>query len=146
MDQENKRLNIALVTEFDPQEIRTWSWAGTYRHIAQALQKHCGQVSYISPVRCKEQVIARFIHRSAWLLLRKRYIYHNCVPVARRHAKMIASQLAGRSFDLIVAPVAETEIAFLETDIPILLVEDGTYGSLINYNPQYSQLLQRSIR
>src|SRR5437016_12182347 len=133
MDKE--RLNIALVTEFNLQDIRTWSWAGTYYHIAQALQKYCGEVSYISPSYCKEQTIARFIHRSARVLLRKRYVYHNCLPVARRHAKMVASQLAERPFDLIVAPAAATEIAFLNTTIPILLVEDGTYGLLIDYNP-----------
>jgi glycosyltransferase involved in cell wall biosynthesis len=143
MDKE--RLNIALVTEFNIQDIRTWSWAGTYYHIAQALQKYCGEVSYISPGYCKEQTMARFIHRGARVLLRKRYVYHNCLPVARRHAQMVASQLAERPFDLIVAPAAATEIAFLDTTIPILLVEDGTYGLLIDYNPEYSHLLQRSI-
>lgn len=146
MHQEYRRLNIAFVTEFDLQAIRTWSWSGTYAHIAQALQKYCGEISYISPGWCKEQVIARFLHRGAKLLLGKRYAYHNCVPLAKRHATMIATQLARRPFDLIVAPVAETEIAFLETDIPVLLIEDATYGLLIDYNAEYSHLLQRSIR
>jgi glycosyltransferase involved in cell wall biosynthesis len=54
--------------------------------------------------------------------------------------------LAEHRFDLIVAPVAATEIAFLETRIPIILVEDATYGQLIDYNAEYAHLLDGSKR
>ncbi|GHO98018.1 glycosyl transferase [Reticulibacter mediterranei] len=145
MDKATTR-SIAFVTQFNPQDIHTWSWAGTFSHMARALEKYSGEVSWISPAPCKEQVIARSIHRSARLLLHRRYAYHNCLLVAKRHAHMIAAQLAKRRFDLIVAPVAATEIAFLETRIPIILVEDATYGQLINYNAEYTHLLECSKR
>jgi glycosyltransferase involved in cell wall biosynthesis len=138
--------SIAFVTQFNPQDIRTWSWAGTFSHMARALEQYGGEVTWISPAPCKEQVIARYIHRGARLLLHRRYAYHNCLLVAKRHARMIATQLAAHSFDLIVAPVAATEIAFLETEIPIILVEDATYGLLIDYNAEYAHLLERSKR
>jgi glycosyltransferase involved in cell wall biosynthesis len=143
---DKKTLSIAFVTQFNPQAIRTWSWAGTFAHMARALQQYNGEVSWISPAPCKEQVIARCIHRGARLLLHRRYAYHNCLLVAKRHARMIAAQLHEHPFDLIVAPVAATEIAFLETDIPIILVEDATYGLLIDYNAEYAHLLERSKR
>lgn len=38
-----------------------------------------------------------------------------------------------------------TTTAFLETDIPIVLVEDATFALLHNYYAQYSNLLDRSI-
>jgi glycosyltransferase involved in cell wall biosynthesis len=138
--------SIAFVTQFNPQSIHTWSWAGTFSHMARALEKYSGEVSWISPPPCKEQVIARYIHRGARLLLNRRYAYHNCLLVAKRHARMIAAQLAEHRFDLIVAPVAATEIAFLETRIPIILIEDATYGQLIDYNAEYAHLLERSQR
>jgi glycosyltransferase involved in cell wall biosynthesis len=143
---DKKTLSIAFVTQFNPQDIRTWSWAGTFAHMARALQQYSGEVSWISPAPCKEQVIARCIHRGARLLLHRRYAYHNCLLVAKRHARMIAAQLHEHPFDLIVAPVAATEIAFLETDIPIILVEDATYGLLIDYNAEYAHLLEHSKR
>ncbi|QBD83252.1 glycosyltransferase [Ktedonosporobacter rubrisoli] len=146
MLQKDRPLKIAFLTEFALQEIKTWSWAGTYYHIAQAMQKYCGEITYISPVRGNEQVIARLVHRASRLLLRKRYAYHNCVLVARQHAKRLGERLARQHFDLIVSPAGETEIAFLQTEIPIVLVEDATYGLLIDYHQEYINLVEQSIR
>ncbi len=48
MNEENKRMKIALLTmSRDSHDRRSWrSWSGIVYHVAQALQKHCGEVSY----------------------------------------------------------------------------------------------------
>lgn len=145
MNDETKRIKIAFLTAFDLQDIQSWSWGGTFYYMAQALQKHCGEVSYIGPIYCWEQFIAKIIAKGARLLLKKNFVrFHNFL-VAKKYAKVAAQRLAGGAFDVIFTPVGEPEIAFLKTDIPIVLFEDATYGALINYYPDYSNLLKRSI-
>lgn len=137
-------MNIAYVSTYDPRDRRSWS--GTIHYMAQALQKHCGDVTYIAPLRSwKEPVIARSIHRGSRFLLGKRFAYKNCVVVAKSFAKQVERRLDGHAFDLIVAPAGATIVAFLETTIPVLLIEDATYGSLVDYHQEYSHLIQRSI-
>jgi glycosyltransferase involved in cell wall biosynthesis len=147
MNDENRHIKIAFLTiRRDPHDRRSWrSWSGTVYHIAQALQKDCGDVSYLSPaLPCRnEELIARIIRRSSWVLLKKKY---TCgFFLASSYAKAGAQWLASQFFDVIVAPDGTTEIAFLETNIPIVLVGDSTYGLLFDYYPAYLHLQQRSI-
>src|SRR6266446_4960907 len=143
----NKSSKIAYLTvHFDPHVRGTWrSWSGTVYYIAQALQKHCGEVSYFKPVLpCRRQKkIERIAIRSSQFLLKKQYTCD--FFLAKSYAKAGARWLAGQSFDVIVAPAGATEVAFLETDIPIVLVEDATSKQLIDYYPVCSNLMRRSI-
>jgi glycosyltransferase involved in cell wall biosynthesis len=148
MNDENRRMNIALLTmRRDPLDRRSWrSWSGIVYHVAQALQKHCGEVSYCSPaLPCRrEELIASVIQKGSQVLLKKTYTPR--MFLAKRYAKAGSRWLAGQSFDLIVAPDGVLDIALLETDIPIVLVAGGaTYGLLLDYYPSYTNLLQRSI-
>src|SRR5947209_15874313 len=118
---ENKRIKIASLTiRRDPDDRRSWrSWSGTVYHTSRALQKHCGEVSYLSPaLPCrKEDLLERITRRSLQVFLKKKYICS--LFLAHRYAKAGARWLAGQSFDVIVAPDGALEVAFLETDIPI---------------------------
>ena len=144
MSNEEKQIKIAYLTMRDPKDRRTWS--GTYYHMAQALQKHCGEVTYIGPLDAsKEKLVGRILNKASQLLLKKNFMYHHSILAARRYAKVASQKLAGQSFDVIIAPAGETAIAFLHTDTPIILLEDATYGLLQNYYPEYSNLLGRSI-
>ena len=145
MNGKTERIKIAFLTAFDLQEIAKWSLSGTFFHMAQALQEHCGDVSYIGPIHCWEQYLARVIAKASRMLLRKNFTRFQCFLVAKKYGKTAARRLSKGSYDVIVAPAAEPEIAFLRTDIPVVLVEDATYGQLINYYPTFSNLLKRSI-
>src|ERR1700730_2040179 len=141
-------MNIALLTmSRDPQDRRSWrSWSGIVYYVTQALQKHCGEVSYCTPaLPCrKEESIARIIRGSSQIVLKKKY--NPSFFLAKSYAKAGDRWLAGQSFDLIVAPDGALDIAFLETDIPIVLVGGGaTYRLLLDYYPAFSNLLKRSI-
>lgn len=72
-------------------------------------------------------------------------MYYHSFFLAKQYARIAARRLAKQYFDVIVAPSCATEIAFLETDIPIVLIEDATFALLHNYYPQYRNLLNRSI-
>lgn len=147
MNDENKPVNIGyLTTRRDPHDRRTWrSWSGTVYHVARTLQKHCGEVSYFSPVLpCwKQELSAKIIQVSSRALLKKKY--SSSFFLAKSYAKAGARWLAGQSFDLLVAPDGALDIAFLETDIPIVLIGDSTYQLLFDYNPAFSHVMKRSV-
>ncbi len=137
-------MKIGLLHAYDTRDKRAWS--GTIYYMACMLENYCGEIFHLSPIPfSKEMLVGRVINKSARIFFRKNFRYHCSFLFARRFAKVTAQRLAGQSFDVIVAPAGATEIAFLETDIPIVLVEDATYKQLFDYYPVCSNLLQRSI-
>src|SRR5947209_2647947 len=141
---ENRGIKIAYLSGEDAQDRRTWS--GSTYYMAQTLQKYCGEVSHIGPINfSREKLIGKVINKISRLLLKKSYFYIDSFLVVKRFGKVADQRLAGQSFDVIVAADGQEEIAFLETDIPIVLVGDATYGLLHNYYPTYSDLLKRSF-
>jgi len=144
MSDENKRLRIALLTAHTLQNRKQSSWGGTVEYMAQALQRHCGDVYHIGPVHSMKKLLGKAIHKTVRFLLRKNFAYNHSFFLAKEYAKVTKQRLTGRPFDVIVAPSCGTDIAFLETDIPIVLLEDATFALLHNYYPQYSNLLKRS--
>lgn len=144
MNDEEKRLKIAYLTLRDAQDRRTWS--GAYYYMAQALQKHCGEVTYIGPLDAsKQMLVGKIINKSSQLLLKKNFVYVHSLLVAKKYAKIASQRLTGQHFDVIVAPAGAQTTAFLETTIPIVLVDDAPYALLYNYYPLYSNLLKRSV-
>ncbi len=143
MANEIKRFNIALLTALDAQDRRSWS--GTYYYLAQSLQKYCGDVSFIGPLSAfSEMLMGRLTHKSAQLFLHKNFAFRHTYAVSKRYAKVADMRLAGQSFDVIFALSGATEIAFLQTDIPIVLVEDANFAVLRGYHQHFSYLLESS--
>jgi glycosyltransferase involved in cell wall biosynthesis len=116
--------------------------------MAQTLQKYCGEVFSTGPIPlAKGMPLGKIVHRSSFFFLKKKYLYQNDISAAKRYAKIAGQRIAGQSFDVIVAPSGGTEIiAFLETNIPIVYIHDGTYNLFHNYYPFYSNLLEKSFR
>src|SRR6266851_3464914 len=136
-------MTIALLNAYDTHDRRPWS--GSVYYIARTLEKYYGEVVHLGPLSpSKEMLVGKVINKTSQAFLRKKFRYHYSFLLATRYAKVAAQRLAGQSFDVIVAPAGDSEIAFLETDIPIVLVGDSTYGLLFDYYPLNSQLLKRS--
>lgn len=143
MTTEQKRLNIAFLTSLDPKDRRSWS--GTIYYVAQALQKHCGEVTYIGPIDCSWQKrIGKIRNRLSLLFLRKKVMFTYGTLIAKHCAKIASQQLTQQSFDVIVAPTGEAELAFLQTDIPTVLITDSTYRIMRDYYPAFSNILNSS--
>ena len=143
MNDQSKRIKIAFLTSFDPLNRRSWS--GTIYHLAQAMQKHCGEVTYIGPMKVREKTLGKIINKCTLFFFKKSFAYNHSFLLAKKYAKVAAQRLAGRSFDVIVTVAGAAEISFLKTGTPIVLIEDATFAVLHNYYPQYTNLLKRSI-
>lgn len=79
-------------------------------------------------------------------LFGKEYEYHESFLLSRLFARIAASWLKDQSFDVIVTFAADPELAFLETEIPIVSVHDLTEKILIDYYyPFQKKIVKRSI-
>jgi glycosyltransferase involved in cell wall biosynthesis len=141
---EHKPLKIAFLTARDPKDRRTWS--GTYYYMGQALQKHCGEVYYLGPVRTLSEIAVKCFNKATRLLVKKNYAYMQSLFLAKHYAGLFQRKLSGLSPDLIFAPAAAAETAFLSTRIPIVHASDATFALACNYYPDFSNLLKISIR
>lgn len=139
-----QRLKIGFLNTLILQDKRT-SWKITNEYIAQTLQKHCGDITYIEPPQLSVVNLGKVMNKGAQLLLKKSFMYYHSFLIASNYGKIMTRKLAGSTFDVLVAPSCATEIAFLETDIPIVLIEDANFVLLHDYYAQYSNLLKRSF-
>lgn len=145
MNDEKQRLKIAYLTLGDAKDKRTWSCSLYY--IAQALQKHCGDVSYIGPILFAEPtLLSKICAKSSLSLWKKRYLHENSISQAKYCGKVATRRLSEQPYDVIVAVASEAAIAYLDTNIPIILVGDATFAQMFDYLPYYSNISQRSVR
>jgi len=113
------------------------------------LKKYCGEVIHTGSTPIYTNLIRFVLRGLAFVLLKvfkKRYLYV-CNPfLCRIHAIFWENKLSKEHFDLIFAPAASTDIAFLDTKIPIIYLSDTTFSLLHGYYPSHSNLLKISIR
>lgn len=154
-------IKIGLLTVFDPRNRLTWaSWAEGVCHMMDALEQQGGQVIYLSASTTatgeqrasqRNTMFSTVFKRvqkllKKFLFLRKYFIYTYRLTISKNYAHTASRLLAQEQFDVVLAPASSSEVVFLETDVPIVLVEDATFAALHNYYPQYTNLPKSIIR
>jgi glycosyltransferase involved in cell wall biosynthesis len=133
-------LKIAFLTS-EPSHNKH-SHSGSLYYMGKALEKHCGEVTYLDYVTSRENQYGYLTMRIVTKCHFKWQIaYMHLIYVAKKNAKIASQRLAGRHFDVIVAPDCAPEIAFLQTNTPVLLPLDTTFRLLNKYNPECTNLL-----
>ncbi|WP_426060750.1 glycosyltransferase family 4 protein [Hymenobacter sp. B1770] len=94
------------------------------------------------PLRIGDNINRRLIMP----LTGKRYQYSWSVPISWLYGWRFARRLRSQQFDLLLAPASFTEIAYIETDTPIVYCEDSTLLQLIDFYPGLTGLLDASKR
>lgn len=136
-----RRLRIGLVHRADARDIRSWS--GIFYFMAQSLQKHVGDVVYLGPDRSRK---SRILFGMIWRmnkavrpLLRSELMGEANRLTSRQLANFFERRIKDEQVDVIFAPVASTEIAYLHTDTPIVYLSDITWKKIVNYYPSFSR-------
>src|SRR5438552_478275 len=105
------RAKLAFLTSHDPRDRRNKSF-----YMAEALQKHCGDVALLGPARFPPGiVIGAALNRASLALFGKGYNYSHSFLLSKGYARVFARKLEKEPFDMIFAPKASTEIANLKT-------------------------------
>lgn len=138
------RPRIAYLTRNDPQDRKSWS--GTQYSMATALQRHCGDVVPIGPINPPLETLRKAVRKSLRRLTGRTYLYTHTVGFSKQIARIAAKKIAGERFDLVFAPAGSAEIAYLQTDLPLVYLSDATFASVLDYYPEFSRVLKGCIR
>lgn len=134
---EKSRLKVGFLTALDPQDKRSWS--GIHYRMMESLQTQFLEMVSLGPV--KLSYFESFKLKVAILLFKVFHIvYYRSKPKSEHF--LFKSKAYGRFFekkikvanvDLVFAPVASIEIAYLKTDVPIYYFSDTTFEQIWNY-------------
>ena len=142
MAEQSDRIRIGMLHRFDAQDVRSWS--GILYFMGRSLQEHVGEVTYLGPDRTfQTDFLYTNIGRANRILkplLGKSLISESNRISSRRLASFFAGQMQDLSLDVLFAPVASTEIAYLRTKLPIVYLSDITWHNIVNYYAEFSQL------
>ncbi len=118
---------IAYYCLNDPLDKRSWS--GVTYYLGQTLQRNIGEVDFLGPVEIPWfldktiralQKLSRLLFKAEWIpkysLLKNLY----AMQVLKR-------KMNGKKYDFLMAPAAAPELAYLQTNIPIVYFGDATY-------------------
>ncbi|MBX3164404.1 MAG: glycosyltransferase family 4 protein [Bacteroidetes bacterium] len=139
-----KRLKIAYLTSSNPLDKKSWS--GIHYHLFHSLIKQGCEAEYLGKPDVSFAVfIGRIKSFLAQKILRKRYDYGHSTFLSKQYAKYYTKKLREKKYDLIFAPAASTEIAFVKTNIPIVSLSDTTFLNMVNYYLNFTNLTQSSF-
>jgi glycosyltransferase involved in cell wall biosynthesis len=131
------RPRIAILSSLDTSSRRAFS--GTPYFMSQALEKHCGPVVHLGPVRSRIEAAGEMGNRFARRLLGREFAFGHSRALARDYARIFARRLREEGpFDVIFAPAASTQIALLETEIPIIYASDATFQLMRDYHQDFT--------
>lgn len=142
-DQE-KSLRIAVISAADPED-KSFS-SGVVHYMTKALRREFQLVEHLGPSNPPSFKIGKLCRNATRLFLGKNYDYQHSLTVARAYARHFERRLGQRGYDLIFAPEASSEIALLNTELPIIYASDATFKLMIDYYPYFTNLMKRSVR
>jgi glycosyltransferase involved in cell wall biosynthesis len=124
---------IAFLTQSDP--YHRHSWSGILFYMLRALENHCGQIVSLGPVGESWLVKAKtkVIRRTVRVLFRKDIDDSHTIILSKAWASIFRKRLAASGADIVFAPVASTELAFLKTELPVVYFSDLTARLYRNY-------------
>lgn len=135
-------MRIGVLHRRDVSDVRALS--GCPYFMVKALRRHVGEVVQLGPdhsvVTRSIETGGRAVKRLLHLLFQRR--------ISADHNRILARRLAGRfqplidasGCDILFAPNASVEIAFLSTGTPIVYASDLTWANMVEYHPRCSSM------
>ena len=139
------RPRIAYLSALDPKNVRAWS--GLHSTVFNRLHEQVGDVTALGP-RDEKTIVrnGRIYSLISRKLTGKRFDYTHSLKLARAYGRFFTEKLRQGRYDLVFATSASTELAFLETDLPVYYTADATFANVVDYYPFYTRLSERSKR
>ena len=138
------KLKIAFLTSTNPNDKRSWS--GIHYCMYHALKNHFITVDAIGPI---DGVLLRSlgaINKISRFLFNKGYNHNNSIIRSFLLSLTINWRINKKEYDVIFAPAASTEVAFIKTKVPIVYLSDSSFGQLNGYYDVFSNLFKISIK
>ena len=111
----------------------------------KALKEQRIQITAIGPVWDKlPRAIIYILDKISRALFKKRYNKAQNLILSFWYAFFFKLKLKINKFDLIFVPVGSTQIAFLNTELPIYYYGDTSFSQINGYYPEFSNLISFS--
>jgi glycosyltransferase involved in cell wall biosynthesis len=141
-------MKIAFVTEYDAQDINSWS--GTSYYMSKALLDAGIEIDFIGDLKSLPGTFFIFRLRNLIYnkLFKKRFgVYESFYePKNLKHlARQVQERIKNSDIDIVFSPGA-IPIAYLETKKPIALWTDATFAVMNNYYACFTGLNKRTVR
>ncbi|HET9182727.1 MAG TPA: glycosyltransferase family 4 protein [Candidatus Angelobacter sp.] len=137
-------MKIAYLTANDPLDPRAWS--GILLFMYKALERHCGEVVSLGPAGQKLQMAGKATAKAARLLFGHNVDSIHTLILSKSLARTFNRLLAAAEFDVIFAPAASTELAYLETKLPVAYYGDLTAKLFSGYAANVRGLSNWSLK
>ena len=141
-----KNVRVGFLTSTNPSDRSASS--GVHYRMYQALKQEFEQVIPLGPLSISKSVFIRlrlldYFHR---IVFRKSFNKFHSTLLSKHYARQFEKKLATANIDVIFAPKSSTEIAYLNTTIPICYESDTSFSQLSNYYDSYAQFSKASIK
>ncbi|RZK27017.1 MAG: glycosyltransferase, partial [Flavobacterium sp.] len=134
-------LRIAYYTINDPLDKRSWS--GITYYLGQSLKKSFGNVHFLGPVEIPWLIdkVFKGLQKCSRALFKTEWIPKYSMLKNMYAARVLKNKMKGHQYDILVAPAAASELAYLNSDIPIVYYGDATYKIYSEtYNKEFLNL------
>jgi glycosyltransferase involved in cell wall biosynthesis len=132
---------IAYVTTYDAHDVHAWS--GTGHFIAKCLISSGFQLDFIG---LRDPAVLRTrAMKLAWRTAGAKLLRDREPLVTRGWAAQAARRLKSVDHDIVFSP-GTTPVGRLETSMPIVFWTDATFDGMVDYNPAFTELSQRTLR
>jgi glycosyltransferase involved in cell wall biosynthesis len=124
-----ERKKIAFYCINDPLDKRSWS--GILYYLGQTLQRNVGDVDFLGPLPVPwllEKAI-RGMMKFSRNVMKKKYFFNYSLLKNFYASRYFKRKMKGKQYDFLIAPAAAPELAFLDTDVPIVFFGDSTFKS-----------------
>lgn len=140
----SKQPVIAYLSSANPNDKKVWS--GTHYSIYRSLQQ-IADVKVLGPYTPKNSFFfGALVNQLLLKLSGKRFDYRHSTFVAKAYGKFFSKQLKDIQPDLIVAAAASAELAYTDTNAPVIYLTDGTFAGCLNYHKVLTNLTNFSIQ
>jgi glycosyltransferase involved in cell wall biosynthesis len=138
-------VRIGFISAAAPDDVHAQS--GIPWFMRKALERYCGDVDHLGPLRPWIARPLRLASRASRRLSRHhRFIDTNSEQLSRAYGRLLSAKIASTNGDWLFAPYASAEIAHLETMRPIVYYSDATFRIMCDYYPGFTGLSPRSKR
>jgi len=135
-------MKIAYLTTYDATNVKNWSGLGTY--IAQSLKDESTSIDYIGSLQEEVNPLIKIKKGLYQKLLKKSYLSERDPHTLKNYARQFNARLSS-GLDVVFSP-STMPIAYLDCQQPIAFWTDATFGSMINFYPEFSNLCQETIK
>lgn len=137
-------MKIGIMQRSDVADVRSLS--GTPYFMSKALQEHVGEVIYLGADDSLStnaiEYAGKVLNKFSYALFRRHISSDHHRMLSKRWSRMFGPRVLRSGCDVIFAPLASVEIAYLSTNIPIVYMSDMNWSDIVDYYPGCSSLFE----